>query len=95
MVPEMRKSHLNVLVGSVRLEVAGDELTVADSDDLLQGENLKLAMYRALLDALLLQTTLHDQTRRLSYAMSSGMVSSVVTKVNAGDSEWKNTRNRG
>jgi hypothetical protein len=93
--PEMRKSHLNMLVGSVRLEVAGDELTVADSGDLLQGENLKLALYRALLDALLLQMTLLDQARRLSYAMNSGRVSSVVAKVNAGDSEWKNTQNRG
>ena len=71
----MRKSHLNMLVGSVRLEVTGDELTVADSGDLLQGENLKLALYRALLDALLLQMTILDQALRLSYAMNSGMLS--------------------
>jgi hypothetical protein len=43
MVPEMRKNHLNVLVGSVRLEVAGDELTVANPGNLLQGANPKLA----------------------------------------------------
>jgi hypothetical protein len=47
--PEMRKSHLNMLVGSVRLEVAGDELTVADPGDHLRYKSLKLSHQKKIL----------------------------------------------
>jgi hypothetical protein len=51
------------------------ELHFAIPGDVLREKILKLTLYRALLDALLLQITQLDQTLRLSYSMNSGMLS--------------------
>jgi hypothetical protein len=81
----MDKVTLVLMVWSMESGMVGDGRYAADSSDVLRKGISKLALHRPPLDALLLQMTLLDQARRLSYAMNFGGILSVVATVDAGD----------
>jgi hypothetical protein len=65
---------LKMMMCSTRTLVVGDELTVANPGNLLQGEKLKLTSSRAPLDACLLPCGLRTEAHLLDHKSYAGVV---------------------